>query len=231
VGERFWSSLPLPAEPELTGELHTDLAQLDASEPRQSIRRRLSKLEVWSSALPLVALSLLMPLTLHWAFVAVVGHESAASFAEWIQVSLLIVGHAHLALAACAIRFAWKMKAMPSEDLAKIPIHREWAKAWGFAVGMSCLPGVILLLVPPLLSAITGIVFIPFMFLHMHRRLIAERAVLAMAAPEQTAPVRVAAQDFVGKAWDGGSVEAASIEAAAVEAASIEAAPQPLGAE
>jgi hypothetical protein len=178
--------LPLP---KLTGMLQEDLARIDASDPLHPIYRQVAALEVWSTALPLVALSLLMPLTLHYAFLALFGTESAGDFGTWIRISMIVVGHAHLALMGMAIAFARKMRRSTSEDLGAMRIHREWAKAWGLAIGVSALPGVVLLAVPPILSAITGLVFIPLMFVLMRRCVMNERALLERA--EEAVHVRV----------------------------------------
>ena len=181
---------PMPAMPKLTGALDVDLARIEASDPLPAIHRRLDSLELWSTALPLGAISLLMPLCLHYGIATVAGSQSAEGFATWIRISLVIVGHAHLALLALAIRFAWKMKRSTSEDLGQMATSREWLKAWGITVGVSAVPGVLLLAVPPIIAAATGIVFIPFMFAFMRRRVMHERATMELA--EETVHVRVA---------------------------------------
>ena len=180
-----------PPLPRLTGELEVDLARIDASNPLRAIDQRVGELETWSTALPLAAISLLMPLTLHYAFAAVIAPDTAESFANWIRLSLVLVGHAHLALMALAIAFARKMKKATSEELAQMPIHREWAKVWGLTIGVSALPGIVLIAIPPILTALTGIAFIPFMFTLMRRCVMNERSVLELA--DEAVRVRVEA--------------------------------------
>lgn len=172
--------------PRLTGALDVDLARIDASSPLPALRQRLDALEVWSTTLPLAAISLLMPLTLHYLFLAAADPTSAESFARWIRISMVIVGHAHLALMALAIAFGRKLTRLSSEGLGLLSIHREWARAWGIAILVAAMPGVLLIAVPPLLSAVTGIVFIPFMFALTRRRLLNERATFDLAEEAST---------------------------------------------
>ena len=177
--------------PKLTGELDADLARIEASNPFLPLARRLQALEVWSATLPLVAISLLMPLTLHYAMITLFAPESPAAFARWIRISLVIVGHAHLALAALAVAFGRKLTKLNGEGIGSLPIHRAWAKAWGITIIVSAVPGLLLLAVPPILTAITGLAFIPFMFVFMRRRLMDERATMELA--EEATTARIAA--------------------------------------
>jgi hypothetical protein len=43
------------------------------------------------------------------------------------------------------------------------------------------MPGIVLLFLPPVLTALTGLAFIPLMFLLMRRRVVAERTTMAHA--------------------------------------------------
>ena len=63
--------------------------------------------------------------------------------------------------------------------------------AYRITVGVSAVPGVLLLALPPIIAGATGILFIPFMFASMQRRLMHERTTLELA--EETVHVRVAA--------------------------------------
>ncbi len=175
--------------PRLTGTLEEDLSRIEASDPLRALYREVRALEVWSTALPLAALSLLMPLTLHYGFLALFGTGSARDFAAWIRLSMIIVGHAHLALMGMALAFARKVSRSTSEDLGAMPIHREWAKAWGLAIGASAVPGLLFFAIPPILTAITGLVFIPLMFVLVRRCVMNERALLERA--EEAVHVRV----------------------------------------
>ena len=179
VGGLFVGS-PRFAIPTLTGELDTDLARIDASSPLAKTLARLDRLEVYSTALPLAAISLLAPLTLHFAFSAIVLEKSLHDFADWIRISFIIVGHAHIALMCASVAFARKMKRMDTPALAAMPITREWARALGIAVLVAAMPGIILFLIPPLLALFTGLAFVPFMFVLMRRRVLNERAAMAL---------------------------------------------------
>src|SRR5262249_52481299 len=148
----------------LTGSLGEDLARLEQRHPVRAIEQRLAKLETWATGLPLVALSLLMPLTLHLVVAIVCGLAKCEEYGNWIQVSLIVVGHAHLALVAMTIGFARKLRRMANHEIAVMSVHREWAKAWAAAIAAACMPGVVFLLVPPLLTMVTGLLFIPLMF-------------------------------------------------------------------
>jgi len=178
----------------LTGQLDQDLARIDASDPRAELRRvedLANRLELPSIALPIAGISFLFPLLSHWLFIQAFGStESAESFAGWIRVSLVIVGHAHLALVICGFLFAKRIRSLSLEALTDMKIHREWLKAWLITISVSCLPGILLILVPPVLVALTGIAFVPFLWLLLHRAVRVERSVFAFA--EAAAAVRVA---------------------------------------
>lgn len=180
--------------PKLTGDLETDLARIESSNPLARIAQRLERLEVYSTALPLAAVSLLAPLTLHYLFVTVTGNVSTRDFDSWIRMSLVIVGHAHLALMGFSIAFARKMRRLDFHALRELPIHPEWAKALGIAILFAAVPGVILLAIPPILAAITGLVFVPATFALMRRAVLRERGVL-LHAEAATTNVRVATDD------------------------------------
>lgn len=186
AGVKRWSP------PKLTGELDADLARIDASHPLRPIARRLQALEVWSTTLPLAALSLLMPLTIHYAVNALIGELSWLNFASWIRFSLLFTVHAHVALAILAVSFGQKLSKLNRTGVGSLSIEHEWVRAWGMTIFVSAVPGVLLLAIPPLLTAITGLAFIPFMFILMHRRLIVER--LAMTQAEEASLTRIAVE-------------------------------------
>ena len=178
----------LPAEPPLTGELDRDLGLLEASDLRKHARaleQRADKLEVASIALPMAGLTFLLPLFLHWLFAAMFMTQSTREYSEWIRISLVIVGHAHIALAVLGYLFARKIHRSTISVIQGLRIHREWARMWLITIGVSCLPGVVLILVPPILVALTGIAFIPAMVLALHHAVLTERMKLAMAVPER----------------------------------------------
>jgi hypothetical protein len=189
---RFSSKIALTnALPALSGDLRTDIAELDAHDPAAGVLRRLSELETWSIALPMSATSLLAPLTLHWLFVMMIGKGvQSFDFASWIRISLVVVGHAHLALIALSIGFAQRMHQASLEEVKSRSPNLDWAKAWGLTIAVAAMPGVLLLCFPPLIAAVTGILFIPAMFVLARRCMIAERTTVEMA---NQSTVRIAA--------------------------------------
>jgi hypothetical protein len=190
---RIWNRFQRAATPEiaLVGDLKTDLDAIERGDARKEtakLEASAAKLEVASVALPIAGITCLMPLLLHWLFLNCFGRETNSGFAEWIRISLVIVGHAHVALALCGYFFAKKLKAMHLDELATMKIHREWTKAWLITIGVSCLPGIILILVPPILVAITAIAFVPFMWTLLHRSVVQERC--RFAAAEYVPPIQ-----------------------------------------
>jgi hypothetical protein len=176
--------------PPLSGEMQTDLGILARFNPLAELRGRLARIEPWSLELPLIAASLLTPLTLHFLVATFLAGPDLRGFATWIRVSLVVVGHAHLALAACAVRYARRLR---RED--SLNVHREWGRALAIAVGVAALPGVILFVVPPALSALTGITFIPIMYMLADAWVRSERVTEMVAfgelSADSAAPVRV----------------------------------------
>jgi len=139
------------------------LADLDARVAR------LRRLRGASLALPLVAMSLLGPLTLHFPFAAT-ADVSARDYGEWIQLSGMIVGIAHLVLAGMSVRYVSRLLAAQDTGVPLV-LHREWMFALGIVVVASCLPGIVFLAIPPVLTAVTGVVLVPMMFHWAHAAL------------------------------------------------------------
>jgi hypothetical protein len=141
--------------------------------PRALLGAKVAELEPWSIALPMMALSLLAPLTLHALVAAVAGWMD--DYTIWIAASAAIVGHAHLVLAIACAHFAFRMK---DRDPAEDP-RRGWV-VWAIAIAVSAVPGVVFLAIPPALTAVTGLIFIPAMFGWARRTVAAERLRLAI---------------------------------------------------
>ena len=158
-----------------TGDPVADLARLAISNAPLVLRRMADKLEYRSIVYPLLGLSLLAPLTLHAAFVGAVGKWS--SYDEWIQTSAMVVGHAHVVLCILCVRYARKLRATPVEALV-VAGNGDWLRALGFTTLTAAIPGLLLLAVPPILTAVTGVFFIPAMFIVSRRLVINERAAL-----------------------------------------------------
>ena len=157
-------------------DLQARIARLEAAPSVWQERCRADRLERASVALPMMAIALLAPLTIHdlvWQVVSGGGR----GFEEWIGLSLLIVGHAHLALAYACFRFAREARETPTRQLSGLRAEHEW-RAYGLAVVVSAIPGALIYLVPPLLTIVTGICFNPLMFRGITRSLRNERRLL-----------------------------------------------------
>jgi hypothetical protein len=175
VARTRWRRLGVSAI-DRTGDAAKDLAELELRVPRVAALRRAAARERWSIALPMVALSLLTPLTLHLLVACAFG--LAPSYGQWIAISVALVGHAHVALAVTCWMWAKRVAATPTEELiAGKP--RGWGKSLAAAFVCGLVPGVVLLAVPPALVIITGLVFIPAMYSAMHHQVTSERAAIA----------------------------------------------------
>lgn len=122
--------------------------------------------------LPLVAVSLIAPLSIHGAISTLLGcGPGHLTFDDWVVASLVIVGHAHVVLAVLAGRDAVRM----ADDRAGVSAKRVllWTSV------TAGIPGVLLYGIPPILTAITGALLIPTMYAWARRTLTSERALLA----------------------------------------------------
>ncbi len=176
----------LAAGPVLTGDTHVDLARLDRLDPRGDLRQRAGRWERASAALPMLGLSLLTPLTLHWTVGTILAAfrrpVSMSDFAAWIALSALLVGLAHVALVVHSIVWASSLRRRPTANL-RAGLHKAWITALGIATLASLLPGAFFVedvgaavLLPPLIVAATGLAFVPLMYWATVRRLAAERS-------------------------------------------------------
>jgi hypothetical protein len=170
---------PLPAS---TGDAAGDLALLEARDPLRAARDAAASWERSSAAFPLAAASLLAPLTIHFLVYAVfdVAHFGASTFEDfggWAAISVVIVGHAHLALLVCASRWAYGLRTRATDEIP-LDVNRAWLEALLISAGIACLPGIVLLAIPPILVVLTGLLFVPLMFKAMARVVVGERGVL-----------------------------------------------------
>jgi hypothetical protein len=160
----------------------TDLALLTASpQPSAAAARAADRLETASVALPLVAISFAAPLTLHYfagRALQLVGADFR-DFDAWICASVLVVGHAHLTLAVCAILHAQRLR-----KLGHVALLVQGGAGWRallWTLLASALPGILFWGVPPLLTLFTGLTFIPAMFSWTYRTVARERQALDLA--------------------------------------------------
>jgi hypothetical protein len=165
----------------LTGDLAKDLARLDAEEPLVSMRRMAEQWERAAAAWPLAALSLVTPLTIHLLvdWVTNLSHDERVlqDFGTWIALSVVLVGHSHLAVLIGSVRWARSLRERPTE-LLTTGLSRSWGITLLVAMGLACLPGIVLLGIPPILVALTGLLFIPAMYLVTARCIQRERFAL-----------------------------------------------------
>ena len=160
-----------------TADPYADLARLERGSPARLAAEHADRHERWATALPLAALAFLLPLTLHFPIGWLMGDAlRARDFDRWIQLSAVLVGHAHLLLAALCLRFAYQARRRPLESL-----RRAGWKAYGLTVAASAVPGAVLYALPPIIVALTGLIPVPCMFAAARAALERERGVLAAA--------------------------------------------------
>jgi hypothetical protein len=145
----------------------------------------LGRLESWSIGLPLVALALLAPLTIHaavWAIAAFAFGDTplataTAELSGWIGWSAIIVGNAHLALAAWVVRFAKTLTRSTTEQVVALHAANRGWRHLVFTTAVAAVPGVLLVL-PPVIVFATGALFLPLAY-HLTRAVIlAERSAI-----------------------------------------------------
>jgi hypothetical protein len=176
-----WAEEPV----RLTGDLAKDLARLDADEPLAAMRRTAERWERPAAAWPIAALSLVTPLTIHLLvdWIPNMGRDVLLQdFGTWIAISVVLVGHSHLAVLVGAVRWARSLRERPTE-LLTTGLTRSWGLTLLVAVGLACLPGIVLLGIPPILVALTGLLFIPAMYLVTARCIQRERFALEATVP------------------------------------------------
>jgi len=161
------------------GDLDLDVVRAEAAAPLMEMRQRTQRLETWSIAAPLMALSLLAPLTIHYVVYTVVSLcygelPRFDAFDWWFGFSALLVGHAHLVLAGLTARFATKLSRTNDVDTLR---KAAWA-CWGWTIAVSAVPGVVLFALPPIATAATGACFIFGAFAWARRTVKLERAQL-----------------------------------------------------
>lgn len=161
--------------------------RIEHKTPASDLHFLASRLETPSVAFPLVATSLLGPLSIHylvwfgWNLLApTLPIEIAAidrDFGDWIQLSLLVVGHCHVVLAWAAWQAGASTPRLPTEVLATDGMS-QGLRAIGLVTLFSVLPGVVLCLVPTAIVLVTGL-FVPLAFAAVRGLVRRERLVLA----------------------------------------------------
>jgi hypothetical protein len=116
-----------------------------------------------SLAVPFAAIALLGPLTLHLTVVGLyrLGGNivTATDFGAWIAWSAVVVGHAHIVAAVLAVGAAYDIAASSREHGA-MRRNGSFGKVWLGSVVASAIPGALLVALPPIIAAVTGIVLL-----------------------------------------------------------------------
>ena len=165
--------------PDATGDPRRNLLRVEAA--AGAIEARADRLERASVALPMVAAALLGPLTLHAGFVDLFAPGPwASAMGTWIRYSVLILGHAHLVLAFYVYRFASRARTWSIHDLRISRSAEEW-EAYGATFVAAVLPGVVTLMIPTAIAAVTGLVLNPIVYRYTTHAIVAERRVLGVS--------------------------------------------------
>jgi hypothetical protein len=139
-----------------SGDPERDLARLQDAQPADLVLEVARQLGLASIARPLVGIALLGPLTLHLVPAAVfslfaAGADTLEGLATWVNLSAAVVPHAHIVLAVLSVLFARRVARGEVDKTAK-----SGARALALTVLAAALPGALLLLLPPLITAVTG---------------------------------------------------------------------------
>lgn len=138
-------------------------------------------LTIWSLRMPMLGLTLVMPITLHAMTMMCIGEMSTDDISSWIWMSTLGAAQAYVALSWLTYKDAERIVTNTATQPWK---KRAWAALWK-TTAASCIPGIVLIGIPPVLTFLTGAAFIPAMYFLAHRITDWERACtewLAMAS-------------------------------------------------
>lgn len=149
------------------------VAGLASPSEASTLRRSAGRLEAPSYSLPLVGLALVAPLTLHSPFFFLAPDDGLRDLSQWVRLSLVLTGLAHVTLALLSHRFAMRLRRGRVRSS-----EREAFAALAITTVAGCLPGVIFAGIPPALVAITGLAFVPASFVVMERACRRERWLL-----------------------------------------------------
>jgi len=182
-----------------TDDVRGDLTAFEAYSAEQIVARMADRIEERSVALPLSALALLLPLTLHrlaalvldtlgvrlpflWVFGAMRPMDA------WIKASMVMVGHCHLLLVLLSCAFARDLRKHPDYPENALGERAGWgAFAWTSLASIPAatlcltlwpLEGWLPFLLIPTLVTLTGLTFIPPSFLAMGRAIARERKLI-----------------------------------------------------
>lgn len=171
--------------PPRSEDVRADIERLSEIEPDLVLRDKVDRREVWSVALPMIAVSLLGPLTLHlilYSVALILGIVDGrfVDFDKWMALSLAIVGHAHLVAAGLCYRYAKKVSQVSPGEVIEMSKRSDSRTFW-WTVLASAIPGAILLLIPPVVALVTGRGISWVMFRYMQRKILEERSALKIS--------------------------------------------------
>lgn len=169
-----------------SGDIFVDLGRLDARRPREFMLDQVHQHERLGLQVPLLAAALLAPLSLHLLVGVLWLGVPISSFGQWIITSAVLVGHAHITLALFALFHGARLQQELDRGL-EVPGASRGGVALLWTIGASAVPGLVLLCVPPILVAITGLVFVPWLFHWASKTARFERATLAVHGLSQPA--------------------------------------------
>lgn len=161
----------------LTADTDRDIARLEEARPMGFVRDSADRLGRLSIAAPMVAMALLGPLSLHMCVAALPlvanGDPMLEDFGNWMAISAVVVGHAHLVLALVSWRYTGRLFAGRSGAALN-----EGVKALGWTVFTAAVPGILLIVLPPLITCATGLFVVIPTFIWAHRTASREHALL-----------------------------------------------------
>ncbi|HKA88944.1 MAG TPA: hypothetical protein VKE22_14845 [Haliangiales bacterium] len=166
-----------------------DVDRLERFLPSEVARAEADAIEAPSVAVPLAALCLLLPLSIHLVVASAFFHDGfgEAEFDRWIREGLLYGGHCHVILAAQG----WKLgRTLPRGAAILEASEVAGWHAWALTILASMAAAVAFVLVAPFSAfslavagpavvAATGLVFVPMLFTGAGRRIARERQLLA----------------------------------------------------
>jgi hypothetical protein len=174
---------------EPTDDPARDVDRLERFVPSEIVRADARALEAPSIAVPLAALCLLLPLSIHLLVASAFFHDGfgEAEFDGWIRQGLAYGGHCHVLLAVQAWRFGRRLpRGAAVLEAAEVAGWHAWAltilASMAAAVAfVLCAPfsAFSLAVAGPAVVAATGLVFVPMLFTGAGRRVAHERRVLA----------------------------------------------------
>ena len=187
VGGRPLMELSIGRRLRLSGDVYQDLAMLETGGAAAWGLGRLRRLERPSLALPLVAASLLAPLSLHLLVAVLLLGWTSAEFGRWATISAVLVGHAHVCLLIFSLVHVSRVQASLTRDPAGLGSGSRfgmWALTW--VATAAAVPGAVLFFVPPFLVFLTGLAFVPAAFHWASSRAATERQLIVNLAPRVT---------------------------------------------